>query len=245
MNYKIIKLNNGEEIIANVQENTESIIVDRPMVFVTSTMTDPVGRPVDVTFLKDWLSHSDNKTIEIEKNKVVMMAEAGKKSIEFYDMEINKNTETVETIVDGDQQPLDEFIEEMDRIMNSFLEGDSSVLDPNQSLRDEVDENYANEYEEQEQKRRRKRKKKKKKTSMENMIPEELQDRPMIYLNMIIPPEAIMNMVSSGIIDPDVLQEMIDQVKKRNKFTGDEKDRKDFGNKLTDWNPDPSSDDYK
>jgi hypothetical protein len=174
-----------------------------------------------------------------------MMAEAGKKSIEFYDMEINKNTETVETIVDGDQQPLDEFIEEMDRIMNSFLEGDSSMLDPNQSLRDEVDENYANEYEEQEQKRRRKRKKKKKKTSMENMIPEELQDRPMIYLNMIIPPEAIMNMVSSGIIDPDVLQEMIDQVKKRNKFTGDEKDRKDFGNKLTDWNPDPSSDDYK
>ena len=99
------------------------------------------------------------------------MAEAGKKSIEFYDMEINKNTETVETIVDGDQQPLDEFIEEMDRIMNSFLEGDSSVLDLNQSLRDEVDENYANEYEEQEQKRRRKRKKKKKKTSMENMIP--------------------------------------------------------------------------
>ena len=70
MNYKIIKLNNGEEIIANVQENTESIIVDRPMVFVTSTMTDPVGRPVDVTFLKDWLSHSDNKKSRSRKTRL-------------------------------------------------------------------------------------------------------------------------------------------------------------------------------
>jgi hypothetical protein len=27
-------------------------------------------------------------------------------------------------------------------------------------------------------------------------------------------------------------------------ITGDEKDRGDFGNKLSDWNPDPKSDDY-
>ena len=66
----------------------------------------------------------------------------------------------------------------------------------------------------------------------------------MIYLNMVIPPEAIMNLISAGILDPEMIQTMIDQVKKKAKFTGDEKTRKDFGNKFSDWNPDPKSDDY-
>jgi hypothetical protein len=30
-----------------------------------------------------------------------------------------------------------------------------------------------------------------------------------------------------------------------NKFTGNKKDKKNLGNDWTDWNPDPSSDDYK
>ena len=77
------------------------------------------------------------------------------------------------------------------------------------------------------------------------MIPKELRDRPMIYLNMIIPPEAIMNLISSGVLDADVIQKIIDETKKKNNFTGDEKSRGDFGNKLSDWNPDPQSDDYQ
>ena len=61
---------------------------------------------------------------------------------------------------------------------------------------------------------------------------------------MVIPPEAIMNLITSGILEPDMLLKMIDEIKKRNKFTGDEKGREDFGNQFSDWNPDPLSDDY-
>jgi hypothetical protein len=73
---------------------------------------------------------------------------------------------------------------------------------------------------------------------------EKMNGQEMIYMSMVFPPEMIMNLITSGILDPRDLQKMIKEVKKKNKFTGDEKDRKDFGNKFSDWNPDPNSDDY-
>ncbi len=62
---------------------------------------------------------------------------------------------------------------------------------------------------------------------------------------MMIPSEAIMNLITSGLLNPEDLLKMIKEVKKKNRFTGDEKHRTDFGNKLSDWNPDPGSDEYK
>ena len=79
---------------------------------------------------------------------------------------------------------------------------------------------------------------------MSDLIPDELKERPMIYLSMVIPPECIMNLMTAGILDPEHLLEMIKEVKKKNNFTGDEKNREDFGSKFTDWNPDPKSSDY-
>ena len=69
-------------------------------------------------------------------------------------------------------------------------------------------------------------------------------ERQRIMMQLYIPAEAIMNMVTSGLLEPTVLLDMVKEVKKRNKFTGDEKDRGDFGTKFSDWNPDPKSDDY-
>jgi hypothetical protein len=73
---------------------------------------------------------------------------------------------------------------------------------------------------------------------------EKMDGKQMIYMSMVFPPEMIMNLITSGILDPRDIQKMIKEVKKKNKFTGDEKERKDFGNKFSDWNPDPNSDDY-
>ena len=67
----------------------------------------------------------------------------------------------------------------------------------------------------------------------------------MIMMQLYIPAESIMNLVTSGVIDPKTLLDMVKEVKKRNRFTGDEKTREDFGNKYSDWNPDPGSDEYK
>ena len=97
---------------------------------------------------------------------------------------------------------------------------------------------------------RKKSKKAKNKIKKEEPLPMDMEDeseldRHMIMMQLYIPAEAIMNLITSGIIKPETLLDMIDEVKKRNKFTGDEKKREDFGSKFTDWNPDPKSDDYK
>lgn len=235
MNCKILKLSNGEELIADVEEQSDSFLIHNPMVFLTSTMSDMSGVPVDVTFLKDWLNNSDNKSINIQKDRVVAITDAGKKTAEYYDMEKKKNDSEQKEISDEEMK---NFIENVDKMVEGLF----------QAKQEEEMNNYDEstpyeEYEEQLERKRRKKRKKKKESPF-NMIPKEFQERPMIYLNMVIPPEALMNLISAGILDVEMIQTMVDEVKKKNKFTGDEKTRKDFGNKFSDWNPDPKSDDY-
>ena len=76
------------------------------------------------------------------------------------------------------------------------------------------------------------------------MNPREM-DRHGIYVSMMLPSEAIMNLITAGLLDPKDMLRMIKEVKRKNRFTGDEKERKDFGSKYSDWNPDPSSEEYK
>lgn len=235
MNCKILKLSNGEELIADVEEQSDSFLIHNPMVFLTSTMSDMSGVPVDVTFLKDWLNNSDNKSINIQKDRVFAITDAGKKTAEYYDMEKKKNDSEQKEISDEEMK---NFIENVDKMVEGLF----------QAKQEEEMNNYDEstpyeEYEEQLERKRRKKRKKKKESPF-NMIPKEFQERPMIYLNMVIPPEALMNLISAGILDVEMIQTMVDEVKKKNKFTGDEKTRKDFGNKFSDWNPDPKSDDY-
>ena len=237
MNCKIIKLNNGEEIIADVHEDSDKYTITNPMVFLTSTMTDQNGNTVDVTFMKDWLNHSDLKTIELNKDRVVVIADASKNCIQHYNLEKEKNENEIKMQNELDKKELEEFMKDVDTIVDQMI--NSAKYEEEMPYEDETP------YEEYERrkKRRKKRRKRKSDDSM-NMIPKELQERPMIYLNMVIPPEAIMNLISAGILEPEMLQVMIDEVKKKAKFTGDEKSNKDFGNRFSDWNPDPKSDDY-
>jgi len=237
MNCKILKLSNGEELIADVQEDSEKYIVNNPMVFLTTTMSDENGLGVDVTFMKDWLNNSDIKTIELSKDRVVAIIDASKKCVRHYTLEKEKNENEEKLKNNLSEQEIEQYMKDVDAIMEQIFNPSSSG--------DEIPFEDEIPYEEIEREEKRRRKRRKRKKNIENnIIPKEFQDRPMIYLNMVIPPEAIMNLISAGILDPEMIQTMIDQVKKKAKFTGDEKTRKDYGNKFSDWNPDPKSDDY-
>lgn len=227
MNYKLIKLNNGEEIIGDVEVKDSSVMVTNPMVFITATLSDTSGVPINIVVLKDWLYHSDNKSVEIDNMKIVVMSDPNKKTMDYYNSEINKtkiSPEKESEMYDKANKFMDE---EMAKIFDQII--DDAVTGVNQNFNPIEDIPQP------------KKKKKKKKRSN----PDEVEDPQMIFLSMMIPPEALMNMVTSGILDPLALQMMIEETKKNNRFTGDEKSRKDFGNKYSDWNPDPTSDDYK
>jgi hypothetical protein len=242
-NIKVFKLVSGEEIIGDVLDTSDenSFKISKPMVFQTSTMLDGKGYPYDVTTLKDWLLRTDEKIAEISKDKISMFFSPNEQTKKLYDLELTRISEAVEEeLIKGD-----EFFDKMDpsgnslsfdEIMNNFIDGMNNLVDDAQGF---------DEPPPPPKKKKKKKFPKQDEFGIQSFIPDELKKRPMIYLSMVIPPEAIMNLISAGILDPDQLLAMIEEVKKNNKFTGDEKKRKDFGNKMSDWNPDPESHDYE
>jgi hypothetical protein len=233
MNIKILKLRSGEEIACQVlEENDTKMKISKPMLFKTSSSQDLLGRTIDITTLHDWLINTDNKDVEIPVNHIAFISEPSKDSAKLYEMESAKefNPDNFKTSIKEDH-PLDmpsnlDAIDELNTFgtfLEDLLKNSSNLMEPKEPKR---------------------KKKKKKEYLPPDMTDENELDRHMIMMQLYIPAESIMNMVTSGMLDPKVLLKMVEEVKKRNRFTGDEKDREDFGNKFSDWNPDPNSDDY-
>ena len=83
MNYKILKLKNGEELISEVTETKTTIVLINPMVFKTTTMVNNYGKPYDLTILKDWLCFNESKTIELKKSNFISISEPNSRSIKL------------------------------------------------------------------------------------------------------------------------------------------------------------------
>lgn len=237
-NIKVFKLVSGDEIIGSLIESQDDSMlkINQPMIFRTSTMMDNKGYPYDVTILKDWMIRSDVKIAEIPKTQISTVFSPNEKTMNLYSLELKRLSES----------PSEEIVKAED-VMDNFIGADSTINDIMDNFINAMDEfaDYQPLKNNSKKKKKKKPAKQQEELNLESFIPDELKKRPMIYLSMVIPPEAIMNLVTAGILDPDQLLAMIEEVKKENKFTGDEKKRKDFGNKFSDWNPDPESHDYE
>jgi uncharacterized membrane protein YfhO len=234
MNLTILKLRSGEEIACQILEETESNIkVFQPMVFKTISSLDSTGRPFDITTLQDWLVNTDDKNVLIPQDHIAFKSVPNDDTLELYKMESYQFDKSImKTDVKEDIKLNDNTLS--NDVFATFLE---DLI--NSSM------NSKNSYSDSPKKRSKKSKKKQKDYLPPDMQDETELDRHMIMMQLYIPAESIMNMITSGVIKPQVLLDMIEEVKKRNRFTGDEKDRKDFGEKFSDWNPDPNSEDYK
>lgn len=234
MNLTILKLRSGEEIACQILEETESNIkVFQPMVFKTISSLDSTGRPFDITTLQDWLVNTDDKNVLIPQDHIAFKSVPNDDTLELYKMESYQFDKSImKTDVKEDIKLNDNTLS--NDVFATFLE---DLI--NSSM------NSKNSYSDSPKKRSKKSKKKQKDYLPPDMQDETELDRHMIMMQLYIPAESIMNMITSGVIKPQVLLDMIEEIKKRNRFTGDEKDRKDFGDKFSDWNPDPNSEDYK
>lgn len=218
MNCRILKLKSGEEVISILTESKGKYTLENPMLFRSTTLMDQMGRPYDMTTLKDWLYNSDKKVITIPKSHVATLVEPSEKCRSMYLQQLtNLSVVSTEVVTEEDSTQAEREMEDMfNELFEKFGSGGEGL--------DEKGVPFAEEETE---------------IGMEKM-----DGKQMIYMSMVFPPEMIMNLITSGILDPRDIQKMIKEVKKKNKFTGDEKERKDFGNKFSDWNPDPDSDDY-
>jgi len=252
MNLKIFKLRSGEEIICQVTEETKTKFkILNPLVFKSTTSFDNHGS-YDMTVLRDWLQHTKVKTILLPKNHIALEMDPNDDTIKLYELQLETEKNVAEKIVslDNDDRSSDQSINPMhlmqdnENLLNDLLSSifadmsdmsSKSFADPNEQLPFLSKSNS--------------KRKLKQKNPMSNLPSPEMNseemDRHGIYVTMMIPSESIMNLITAGLLNPKDLLKMIKEVKKKNRFTGDESDREDFGNKLSDWNPDPDSNDYK
>ena len=241
MNIKIFRLRSGEEIITEVVSETKKIFsLKNPMIFKTNLINSPMGTPFDMTVLKDWLANTTAKETTIPKNHVVNTFEPTDDSLKLYNLQLNSEVENQEIIKTKSLSESNKESELFEEFLSSMLSDVVESFDSKIAPHVETEDPFSSEY----QPKRKKRRSKRRSNNVSPEMNDEELERSGIYISMMIPGETIMNLVTAGILSPKDLIKMINETKKRNRFTGDEKERKDFGNEFTDWNPDPKSDDY-
>lgn len=238
--YKILKLKSGEEIIARIKNSTKTkLSVERPMCFRSFMIQDHFGNPKEILIMKNWIPLSVENSIDIPVDHVVSFMNPNPDAIKLYETEKEK-----EDVKGKITQFKDEASEEEEfKKMMKYLSDNTEKLD---DLMKDI-ENAEKE-----------NSKEKPKNSKEDMI----------FMNMMFPPEMLVDLIESEIIDPEIFGEMYEDIKKSKKkkkpaspkgkkqektsfegnsgkYTGDQKNRKDYGNKWTDWNPDLSSEEYQ
>ena len=81
---RILRLRNGETIIATIQGADMEYIIERPMVIVSIPATDRHGKTKMGVFLKDWIAYTNDTYFTIPKDIVLVMAEPDVKMFDDY-----------------------------------------------------------------------------------------------------------------------------------------------------------------
>jgi hypothetical protein len=92
-NYRILKLKNGESIIAGLSSltNKNTLILERPMQFRTMTMIDDKTLSTkDLLLIRNWAEYSEDKNVEIPNDTVLAILKPDDKIVSVYDFEKNK-----------------------------------------------------------------------------------------------------------------------------------------------------------
>lgn len=242
--YRIMKLRSGEEIITRIVNSTkDKLTVERPMCFRSLMIQDYYGTPKEILVMKNWIPLSVENRIEIPKDSIMSYMTPNPDAISLYEAEKEKEDTKVKLSEFKKANPPDDN-EEFKEMMKFLSENTQKLDDMMKGV-----ENSEN--------------------KPDNKTPSSKED--MIFMNMMFPPEMLIDLIESDIIDPEIFGEMYQDIKKNmkkkkkpsvppknkkatrksikedqsNKYTGEDKKHKDYGNRWTDWNPDLSSEDYK
>jgi len=235
--YRIIKLTSGEEIIAKMKgSDDKKMTVERPMVFRSTQAFDILGNQKEVTFLKNWLGYSNEIQAKISKESILTILKPDSDVIVLYDKEKERedtkdsptkfNMGGLGDMVNGKKPPtskLDDIIKNEENFSpDDYLK--KFGFDPDQ-ISNIMDQFFG-----------------------EPNPDEMIDEKEIVNLNISFDAKIIKTLVDNDIIPPEYLLNLIEKFENRetisDDFTGDEKEREDFGNKWSDWNQDPNSDDY-
>ena len=255
--YRILKLKSGEELITRIKgQKNGKIIIERPMIFKSSTMTDPHGRAREVTVLKNWLSYSNHEQTSIPKDFVATYLKPDIDVMKLYDFEKKKDdhlksqSQKKNKIVKKDPRGPKNF-----KNINNFddnFEGKDNIeglinflnqfgAEKNKSMMEKIIEDIENLNDEELEELRK-----------EAHEEKESNDNYMNYITMtlFVPPDALLSLIDIGLFEEDEIREVIEGIKKQinppswkdinnlfNEYEKRDPNSDDYGNDYRDWSP--------
>ena len=260
----LFKLKSGEEVIAHIIKKTKlKYTVENPHIFKMSAIVHPItAQTHEIVTIHDWMKLTDTKITDIPLDHIVSFTVPSEDAKKIYLRELqNKNdkkkpislpknpkkqssTDMVKTDIvkkedlnlsNKTPQMTDEEMQNMLRDMfSTMFEMPGSVgaaypMEDPGTTPEEFNKNPADLYNE--------------------LFPPKDKRKsksiPMVQMSLLFPPEVMIDLMESGLINVNDINKIAKEVKRKLKWTGDERHRQDFGNKPTDWNSNPNSDDYQ
>ena len=113
-----IKMNNGEDLIANsISEDEEQISIENPVQVRI--------HPVHGFFAKSWMLLSEENSVSLKKKDVLFLGKANKKATEYYDTFVARLVEMQSEDFVPDQLDDDELSYE--ELFRAYIESKSSI----------------------------------------------------------------------------------------------------------------------
>lgn len=233
--YKILKMKSGEEIIASVRKTKDGKLkLYRPMVFKSMVTPDIFGMMKEVFMLKNWLILSSETETIISLDSVNAILNPTKEVSFLYENEKNKDDKYAQKPKQINPEIMPKYSQDVS--VKKPINEEESLHDIRKKI-EEMIEDLTNFPEED--------------SNLKDFAKPKSHDK-MVYMNMIFSPEVIVDLFKAGILDRKDFGELVNEITNTNgegmnpnKFTGNKKDKKNFGNDWTDWNPNPESEDYK
>jgi hypothetical protein len=237
--YRILKLKSGEELITKITSSkNDKLTIERPMIFKSTTITDPYGRAKEITILKNWLIYSDHEETSIPKDFVASFLKPDLDVLELYRLEKKKDEELKKQKNRIIKKPTKDTTKKKNTDAENEFDSIMNLLNKYKNKDDIVDKIMDN---------------------IENMSDEEFQEMQesqendfenYITMNIVLPPEALLSLVDSGLIDEEEILRMIHALKsqadlqsKMNnnimKYYDRNKNYKNHGKDWQDWSPFP------
>jgi len=240
--YRILKLKSGEELITKITSSkSNKLIIEKPMIFKSTTVTDAYGRAKEITVLKNWLLYADHEETSIPKDFVASFLKPDLDVLELYQLEKKKDEEqkkknriikrpNKDTINKKNIDAENEFDSIMN-ILNKYKNKDDIVDKIMNNIENMSDEEFQEMQDEQE--------------------PQESDFENYITMNIVLPPEALLSLVDSGLIEEEEIMRMIHALKSQAEFqskmnnnimdyyNSKNKNYKNDGKDWKDWSPFP------
>ena len=232
--YKIVKMKSGEELIAGVTRTRDGKYkLHRPMIFKSMVSQDLFGGMKEIFMLKNWLILSTDKHTIIPQDSVNTLLEPTKDVTFLYESELKKEDKSKykPRPYNNGRSP-----ETMPPLPTSLPKDDLDSVEQIQRNLEKMMEDLFNIPEEE--------------SNLKEFAKPKKDDK-MVFMNLVFSPEVLVELLRSGILDRKELGEILDESTNNgegmnpSKYTGNDKNKKDLGNEWTDWNADPSSEDYR